>query len=344
MSLLFTEGFELYDASNPPTHMNGKWTIYRSYGVNRQTGNFFGYGIGLGGQWSGTEDWIRTVPVTAGDTFIVGFYIRRAVSNAQGVFFRAYDGSNLQLEFRFNGTAIEVYRGVTLAHTFSGALDHGTDTRWHHIQIKMTIGDTGSVGLIVNGGAEASSGAIDTDQMGTAQADRFEFASSNSGYASLCWIVDHFWVCDDAGSANNDYLGQLIIEGIRPNGAGDSTEWTPSAGANYECVDDTSEVDYNDSGTTGDLDLYAMSNLSEVASSIKGVSTTAWFKNTGSGTPSITLKCKSGSSTADGDTEEVGSTGSFEAHHHIFEVDPATSSAWMPAAVNSVQLGAEHTA
>ena len=88
------------------------------------------------------------------------------------------------------------------------------------------------------------------------------------GCSSSGMNFDDLYVCDSAGSTNNGFLGDCRIDTIYPSGAGNYTQFTPSTGSNYTCVDETAPntTDYVDGATVGDRDSYALGNLSALSS------------------------------------------------------------------------------
>jgi len=80
-----------------------------------------------------------------------------------------------------------------------------------------------------------------------------------SCYTYLRGRIDDVYVADDQGSDVNDYLGDIRIDAVRPNGAGNYSQLTPSAGNNYECVDEDpySATDYVEGANAGEKDSYS---------------------------------------------------------------------------------------
>ena len=66
---------------------------------------------------------------------------------------------------------------------------------------------------------------------------------------------------------------QTEIALLRPNAVGSKSNWTPSAGNNYECVDEVpfSDSDYVSADVVDMIDTYGIENLPIAAASIKGI-------------------------------------------------------------------------
>src|SRR6185437_13665423 len=68
--------------------------------------------------------------------------------------------------------------------------------------------------------------------------------------------------------------GDLRVECVMPNGPGAHTQFTPSAGANWQNVDEVPPDDdttHNDSSTAGQLDTFVHAALAGIPSSIAAV-------------------------------------------------------------------------
>lgn len=231
MSLVFVEGWELYDGlGSPPTAFTKKWGSFtRSWALNLVAGRHFGYGMQLGKDWYSTPDSITTPTFTAKSAWIVGMNIKR-VSSHNGPFFRTYSGTTLQLEFRINNANIEVYRGgSTLIHTFTSVIN--TLEEWHQIQFKITTSTTtGSVRMRYNNFDVGVAGtSLNTDAASSGTCNRFMLTATSSAYQTVSWVVDDFWICNTDGTTNNDYLGAMVVEGLFVNGNGYQNDWTANA-------------------------------------------------------------------------------------------------------------------
>ena len=125
------------------------------------------------------------------------------------------------------------------------------------------------------------------------------------------------------------------------NGAGDLQEWTASAGAQYECVDDL-PGDFTDyiyaSGATADVDSnFTFANLPLTPTSIGAVMLVAQARAAAPGSVPVRTIAYSGATVANGTT--VGVDVGTVSLKQIMDVDPATSAAWNEAGVNGLKGG-----
>ncbi len=166
--------------------------------------------------------------------------------------------------------------------------------------------------------------------------DNVVFANPNNLIGSYSYW-DDLVVCDITGSYMNSWTGGLKVEALRPAGAGNYSQWTPSSGNNWECVDETppSMTDHVESKTTGHKDSYSMSDITLDAVSVKAVVSRYW----GEGGGQIKSLLRIGS------TDYVGSAidvpGSFSYVDTIRYVSPATSAAFTKAELNGLESGME---
>lgn len=156
-------------------------------------------------------------------------------------------------------------------------------------------------------------------------------------------VFDDIYICDGSGAENNDFLGNLSVECLRPNGAGSSAQFTPSAGSNYQNVDDTDE-DGNDGDTTynaadadGETDLYAMESLA-TAGEIVGVQVQADVRVTEGNPRKFRLLAREGTTTGEsGDLTILHPE--YRHRRAIFEENPDTNNLWTESEINAMECG-----
>ena len=113
---------------------------------------------------------------------------------------------------------------------------------------------------------------------------------------------------------------------IRPNGAGYTTNWAPSAGSNYQCVDDAlfdNGTDYVSETTVGDIDSYTFSDLPVGIADIKGIQTNVFAARTDSGV-NTKLKPFLRPVSTNYEKTEATLTISYRDYNEITELNPET--------------------
>lgn len=209
---------------------------------------------------------------------------------------------------------------------------------WNHYQLKVYVDNSsGTAELKINDTTVVNYGPGDTQSSGNANIAYMQwYINTSNGYN---FYVDDLYILDGT-SPNNTFLGDCRIDSIHPTGAGTSTDWTPSAGSNYECVDETEpndDTDYINESTVGDHDSYAFGDLSS-SGSVYGVQTQLFARKEDAGSRSIKGIIRSGSTDyTPGDTHALGD--SYHAYLDQHDVDPDTSSAWTISGVNAAEFG-----
>lgn len=151
---------------------------------------------------------------------------------------------------------------------------------------------------------------------------------------------------DDIVVGNSGWIGNACIQAIVPAGAGSSTQYSPSTGSNYACVDEVtaSDTDYVYTNTTDQLDLYATSNLTGNIGSIIAIDICARMAYEGTPTPTKQkIAYKSGSTIAYS-SDVVASLSFADYFTGPIELNPDDSAAWEEADINALEIGVKAVA
>jgi hypothetical protein len=144
---------------------------------------------------------------------------------------------------------------------------------------------------------------------------------------------------DDIVVSDSGWLGNQYIQLITPNASGDSTQWTPSTGNNYDCVNEVvaSDTDYISTNTTDNTDLYNLTSLTGSIKSVTAIDVSARMSYYGTPTPTkqkIAIK-----STGEYYGDDISPALSYVNYNYIWDQNPATSAAWLESEINSLQVG-----
>lgn len=250
----------------------------------------------------------------------------------------------------YNGgtSRILVYRGAMGTGTLLGSVSIPSlqANQWYYFECQVTLSDTvGAVTVKQNGTTVVSLTGIDTKNGGTnSTIDTLLMNWYSGGWSDRHMYVDDLYITNGAGSVNNGFLGDIAVETLYPSGDGSSSQWVGSDGNsvnNSLLVDEATPdpADYVQSGTTGNRDLYAYTNLSRSAGSIYGVQVASYTQATDSGGRNVKNAIKSSSTTTTGTDQPVTTT--YDPKVDIFETDPNTTAAWAIAGVNAAEFGVE---
>lgn len=339
MALLWIEGFEGFgDSAGVAPQPTG--IMARKYPVIAREA-FFDMETGRNG-WCveifPSADYFQTPFITTNATLVCGIAYN-LISGLPGTFssniIGFWEGANSGVNIRTNTSGtIAAYRGTTLLGTSTNSLGSG---QWYYIELKVFTNDsTGTVEVKVNGSTWLNLTSQDTQPGSNAYHDAVRIGQTNATSR-----FDDMYVLDGSGSANNDFLGNRKVVALDPDGAGAATDWTPSAGSNYQNVDDGDEVDedttYNETSSDADDDLYTYDNLPGVTASVDGIQMTTETRVT-AGSMDLSNLIRTGSTIYPGSADTITST-SYVTSTRVEEEDPDTAAAWTPSGVNGAQFG-----
>lgn len=342
MALRWLEGFETHINVSQMTRKYASYTA----GFNVAAGRVFGTAGQLAGAVAVTPSFGLADVVGVGFGVRINAQVTGLNSGAQGFYLERGPTEQVHLEFVNNAGSFEVklMRGATQLAISSAAYAYGA---WHHFELKVTVHpSTGTYELRHNEALVFSATGQNTANSGMSQADVFAMRFTTT---STNVLFDDIFVWDGTSASNNNFRGDAVIEGILPNGVGNSTQWTPSAGSNFDNVDDigTAAPDdagaggFNESDTVGQKDLYAFQDLINIQGNIFGVQVGTQLAMAAAGSRTVKLRFRDdGGTEADGDTFTVSST-TYDEFVDLMDVNPQSGVAWDVADINGGQFGVE---
>ena len=335
MTLLFMDGFDHFTAAGSSLKYSGSNLSSASVGSTTPDTR---HGAG---QWIGTTNtgFHLTQTFSARASWVVGFAAYFGAMPT-GVSIAGFmDGANFQATLVVNadGTLSVTRNGTAvLGGTSTATVQPAT---WNYIEWKITIANSiGSNSCIVRlNGTNIINVTAGEDLQATANASATGFRIK--GASSTLHCFDDLYICDQSGGVNDDFLGDVKVVTLYPSGAGNSTDWTASAGSNYQCVDETQgngDTDYVSESTAGDHDTYAFGNISD-SGTVIGIQTNMYARKDDAGTREVAAVVRSGGTDYDGAT--VALSTSYAILWEVRETDPATTSAWDITGVNALEAG-----
>lgn len=283
------------------------------------------------------------------------FYWGARVKSAGNEFFAFYDPSGaIQFYVVLNpGGAtsgqIAVYRGGnpqgttgTLLGTSAGN-SFNTSGGWFYLEVGATIatGTSGSVTVRVDGSPVLTLAGVTTQNSATYSTMQQLIWGSFGGGS-----MTHMYLCDNSGTLNNSFLGDVRVQTLFPTGAGGTTQFTPVGKAtnwqNAATVPPAPATDYNESATVGATDLFALSGLDPTFATIPGINVKGVYLRSTSGTRSMAGVVKSNATTSTGPS--FATSTSETQVGAIFQTDPNTGAAWTGAGLAAAQPGYTVTA
>jgi len=285
---------------------------------------------------TGASDYVLKTVTETDDIYAAFLYRPTTVGSVCPISF--WSGSTLIASLRSSTAgAISINVGSSALASSSFAWTAGTT---YLVEVYYLIADSGGRFTVKIKGITLIDYTGDTlySTYTTLSGVRFGYAAVSTATQGNAYF-DNI-ILDDAA-----WIGSTKIQGIALSGAGTTAQWTPSAGANYVCVDEVpaSDADYVYTNTNDHLDTYAVADLSGTIGTIKAVQVQARVVKEGSATPqNIKMVLKSGSTTDLSADIAVPTTAATVAA--IWEADPDTSAAWITAGVNASEIGIKSAA
>lgn len=291
-------------------------------------------------------------------TYVIGFAYKFPTLPTENIgICMLVDGITYQcsLELTPTGT-LEIARGGNINAPGTAVTDGesvsamSVDT-WYYVEFKATIADSISANTAqvdVNGSqwVNVATGQ-DLKITANATADSVYFGTSNNlaSSTSVAFFND-LYICDGTGSKNNDFLGDVRVEALFPNGNGATSDFLGSDADktnNYLLVNDATpdgDSTYVGSSTPTERDQYTFDNLGSTPATdgIHGVVSQLCATKTDAGARTGKNTVRIASTNYDGSAFNP-SNGSYQYHPEIWELDPNTAGNWAEAAINSAQFG-----
>jgi hypothetical protein len=236
-----------------------------------------------------------------------------------------------------SGGAISVYRGSETG-TLLGSGGSITFGSWFHLELDATIHDsTGAVDVYLNGASVISLSGVDTKNTAIAGATSVRFTGPNA-FSNPYLYIDDVVISDTYAQ-----IGAAIVQTLYPTGAGATTQWTPSAGANYAAVDETTgdgDTTYVSTSTLNNIDTYTFGDLTANSGAVLAVAVNIVGRADAGGSPQVTPVLRPGSTDRLG--TGVAQTATYANGQSIWESNPDGGS-WTEAAVNASEAGIKKT-
>ena len=340
MSLLWIDGFEGYgttiDSAPAPSGVMG-----RRYPLINSESNFRirpGRIDGKSIAFSASGTYFQTSDINTDSTLIIGVAFKFGVFQNNNAFIVMYDGATAGIGIRVTtGGELEVRLGSTLLDTTSD-LNLALNT-WYWLELKVVVDDIiGSYELRIGEQNVLSASGIDTKAGSNNYYDSIRLSVPFTGASDLHF--DDLYICNGAGTINNNFLGNVKVVAVFPDGAGNSSDFIPSSGANFTCVqeeevdDDTS---YVESSISSHKDTYAYEELDNY-SRIKGIQINTDCRETDASSYNIITVIRSGSTDYDDSGQAINTT-NYITKSIISELNPSTSSEWLYTDINSSEFG-----
>ncbi len=355
MARLFSSGFEMQSAV-----AGIEWdAVYQGSGAfTIETATYFRSGLAAGKftttASAGYSYACKQIPeLASGRTYYFKFnlYIGAKPDNYSTIFAFGTSAAGYFICRMTSTGALEMWHtsgaGAKIGNT-SSALNTG---QWYRIEVSYVY-STQVVTAKIDGGTPFCNNATTSNLGGNYVQFGAGMSPPDTGNGAIFYF-DDIAINDDQGSYQNTWIGDTKIIHILPDSAGDNTQWTPSAGANYDCVNDYADADYVDQSTVNYLDDYncAASGLTS-SDTINLVAVGSRHRNSvASATMAYKLRIKktTGGTVAQS-SDIIPNDNVFQTHNTVAPrvyqlvtyLDP-DSNAWTYTTLNSMQIGLNAT-
>ena len=345
MSLLFIDSFDHLDTATLPNKYDttpGGWTT-----INAAAGRNSTKGLRLLSTSVSTTALRKTLPT--GDVFIVGIAVNltSGLPASEKALFVFKDNTTAQVSISISSDGkVRAYRGTIASGTLLGTSSSSINSSgYHYFEAKVTINNTsGTVEVRQDTIALLALSGVNTRQSANNQAtllDLFCNEDGTSTYSFTLLDADDLYICDDAGSVNNDFLGDRRVEAVLPDADGAAANWVPNGATfNFQCVDEVppdGDTTYVETTITpGDDDTYSFPNLVTTSGTVAGIAINLNARKTDAGTQTLSAIADLSASRTTSAGQTIGVT--YSNYQSIQETKPG-GGAWTITDVNNSEFG-----
>ncbi len=259
-----------------------------------------------------------------------------AITVTNPILFALLDGTGLQCELGINLSRQFLFtRNNTLVQTIAGyAIPTST---WIYVEWHVIINNTTGVWELRVNETLLASFTLQNTRGSTANnfAQLIEFRNNTGGVAM---DLDDMYFAD--GSGGQAFLGDCAVQTKLATAAGNSAQWTPSAGTNVSCIDETppnDDTDYVSSATPGQVDTYAFADLAANSGPPLAVNVVMRARKDDAGSRSIAAVARP--ATTDRPAAAITVSGGYQHYRQLFVTSPETGLAWTRAELNGAEFG-----
>lgn len=346
MSIIYMEGFEQYDQAShlsipyDASDLNTVFDFQTDTPFNRGKSlrtlqpaiNHNGLTIDLkktvpNGNWVGQAAWIKvtTYPWSGGYRYLFSFMEGTSIHTSISI-----DASGYLYPLRST---------TTIGSSTSRRLELNT---WYHIEVKTLINDSpnGVVIIRVNGDMWGYWDTIDTRNglTGACSAVRVLSTGSSTNNRNGIFLMDSWFVWDDEGESNNDWIGSVEVLTRRPDSDVSMGTWESNVSSGWEAVSEQGsdgDTTYISSDTVDDEVVFGLPALVGVPTRIIALQSTTIARKDDSGQRGFKQGFTIDSTDVLSEGIEIGI--GYASNFTVFEKNPVTDEDWTLSDANSIQ-------
>jgi hypothetical protein len=243
-----------------------------------------------------------------------------------------------QVQLKFNGVTDkwEVWNNTTKLGESS--VTCAVAETWYYIEFTVTINASGSYNLYIDDTLVSSETGVDTNETTGTDVDEVWFHGPDSVNEGEHYL-DDIYIRDDA----TRHGANTRVVALAPDGAGNSSGFTPSAGSNYENLDETSPDDatsYNASTSSGSIDLVTLGDLPAQVTTVYGVEVQTVSTRDVQLPTELAHVVRTNATNYEG--AAIAMADVWKRDITLWENNPNTAAAWTPTQVNGLEAGYKH--
>lgn len=330
MARVFTTGFETGDYLDFDTcYISGLSVVTSPVRSGTYAGQLYNTDAGYFGQALAT-------PVS--ELFArAGFRTSTVVLSQQPIItFRLPDNTFVGLEMNGQGK-LQVSRNGIIIEVSTGRSCRSNT--WHLLEFRVVVDDSSGVAQVKLDGELQIDFSGDT-KPSTATTIHQVWLRGIGGSA-YHWF-DDVALNDTTGGVDDSWPGDGKIIAITPDAAGDSTQWTPSTGANYQNVDErppNDDTDYNYTSTDGNVDLFNLTSPTLTGIGVQRIIVKGTARKEAANGDQMRLCVKTGGTVYNG--SDYGFSTLYSRLQEHWRLNPNTSLAWTQSDLDGLQAGYE---
>ena len=245
---------------------------------------------------------------------------------------------------------LRFFVGDTEVGTIAGAIMAGTFGR---IESHYVVNDTSGLFEVKVNGNSLFSWSGNTDPLATGNIRYLCLGKITSTTTNITFFYDDIAVNDATGTVNNSWCGKGSIFLLKPKGAGNYSQFTPSNESlqNWEMVDEVphdGDETYVFSDAADEIDTYEMEALvadklidpEELVVKAVQVCLTGRYEGVDA---HLAPMLRSGTTDHEG-AQMTMAASYYRLFDEVFNVNPFTSAAWAYAEVDGLEAGVKHKA
>lgn len=291
----------------------------------------------------------KTLVGNDGDIFVIGFAFRfnaLPTSNSRMFFVSVRDNANSnQCTIGLTTTGqYEVRRGSNSGTLLATSDQVVTAGAWAYFEAKIRVHETEGYVIIRHNTVEVLR-VENVDTQALANSDIAQYLCGTGGNATglPTWRMDDMYVLDNSGVANIDFLGDRKVIRTTPD-ADLLADWLLSSGATgYSLINNAvpNDANYIYADTVGDISTFEISNLPLDTTTVSGVMMLTRMLKSDSGDCNVQQSVISNAVEGNGVDRPITTVATY--WWDIWDENPDGNVAWIPAAVNDLQVKFERT-